>query len=330
MKLTRRLVGALIAFGVWSLTHGAWAQAPDSGAAFPNRMLRLIVPYPPGGTTDIVGRVVAKQLSEVWGQQVIVENRGGGATVIGTEALARAPADGYTLMLATPEFTVNPSLRSNLPYDPVRDFAPVGLIANYPLVLVVHPSVGAASASEFIALAKARPTQLIYGSGGNGGTPHLSMELLKTKAGIDLTHVPYKGNGPAITDLLAGRVHAMFTGMPPVAGYLKAGRLKLLASSGLKRMVSAPDIPTVAEQGVPDFEVLTWFGLLVPAGTPNSIVNTINQTLQRVMVIPETQEKLASLGADLVVSSPAEFKRIIDSEIRIWGEVVRTSNVRAE
>ncbi len=327
MKITRRRFGALAALGAAS----AVAAQPAAGAdEFPTRQVRLIVPFAPGGTTDIVGRVLAQQLGEVWGQTVVVENRGGGGTVIGTEALARAPADGYSLMLATPDFTINPSLRRDLPYDPTRDFSPVGMVASYPLVLVAHPSVPADSAAAFVTLAKTRAGQLSYGSGGSGSSPHLSMELLKAKAGIELVHVPYRGNGPAITDLLAGRIQVMFTGMPPVAGYVKDGRLKLLGSSGTKRMVSAPDLRTIAEQGVPGFDVLTWFGVLAPAGTPQPIIDRINDGLRRTMAMPKTQTGLAVLDADLTVSSPADFRRTLDAEITVWRDVVRTSGARAE
>ncbi|HEX2891020.1 tripartite tricarboxylate transporter substrate binding protein [Vineibacter terrae] len=327
MKITRRRFGALAVMGAAS----AGAAQPAAGAdEFPSRQVRLIVPFAPGGTTDIVGRVLAQQLGEVWGQTVVVENRGGGGTVIGTEALARAPADGYSLMLATPDFTINPSLRRDLPYDPTRDFSPVGMVASYPLVLVAHPSVPADSAAAFVALAKTRTGQLSYGSGGSGSSPHLSMELLKAKAGIDLVHVPYRGNGPAITDLLAGRIQVMFTGMPPVAGYVKDGRLKLLGSSGTKRMASAPDLRTIVEQGVPGFAVLTWFGVLAPAGTPQPIIDRINGGLRRTMAMPQTQAGLAVLDADLTVSSPADFRRTLDAEITVWRDVVRISGARAE
>jgi tripartite-type tricarboxylate transporter receptor subunit TctC len=325
MHVTRRALNALML-----LCPAAALAQPNAGGEYPARPVRLIIPFAPGGTTDIVGRVVAKQLGELWGQQVIVENRGGGGTVIGTEALARSPADGYTLMLTTPDFTINPSLRGNLPYDPVRDFAPVGMVASYPLVLVAHPSVPADSAAAFIALAKQKPGQLSYASGGSGSTPHLSMELLKAKAGIDLTHVPYRGNGPAITDLLAGRVQAMFTGMPPVAEHVREGRLKLLASSGSKRMAAAPNLATIVEQGVPGYEVLTWFGVLAPVGAPPALVQRVNQSLRDVMAQPETAERLASLGADLAVDTPAHFASVLEKELQVWGEVVRASNARAE
>ncbi|TXL75937.1 tripartite tricarboxylate transporter substrate binding protein [Vineibacter terrae] len=327
MKITRRRFGALAVLGAAS---GVAAQPAAGADEFPSRQVRLIVPFAPGGTTDIVGRVLAQQLGEVWGQTVVVENRGGGGTVIGTEALARAPADGYSLMLATPDFTINPSLRRDLPYDPARDFSPVGMVASYPLVLVAHPSVPADSAAAFVALAKTRVGQLSYGSGGSGSSPHLSMELLKAKAGIDLVHVPYRGNGPAITDLLVGRIQVMFTGMPPVAGYVKDGRLKLLGSSGTKRMASAPDLRTIVEQGVPGFNVQTWFGVLAPAGTPQPIIDRVNDGLRQTMAMPKTQAGLAVLDADLTVSSPADFRRTLDTEITVWRDVVRISGARAE
>ena len=297
---------------------------------FPVKPLRLIVPFAPGGTTDVVARAIAPKLGELLGQQVIVDNRPGGGTTIGTDALARSAPDGYTFMLATPDFTINPSLHAKLPYDAQRDFAPLALIASYPLVLVANPALPAQSIAELIAFAKANPGRINYASGGNGSTPHLSGELFKALAGVDLTHVPYKGNGPAITDLLAGQVQLLFTGMPPVASFVKSGRLKLLAVTGAKRHTSLPDTATVQEGGVPGYEVVTWFGFLAPAGVPKPIVDRLNEDIGRALQAAEVRERLASLGADLGTSSPEAFAALLREEIAKWSRVVKSAGIKVD
>ena len=297
---------------------------------FPVKPLRLILPFSPGGTTDVVARAIVPKLGELLGQQVVVDNRPGGGTTIGTDALARSVPDGYTFMLATPDFAVNPSLHAKLPYDAQRDFTPVGLIATYPLVLVANPALSAQSVKELIALAKANPGRINYASGGNGSTPHLSGELFKALAGVDLTHVPYKGNGPAITDLLAGQVQLLFTGMPPVASFVKSGRLKVLAVTGAKRHGSLPDVATVQEGGVPDYEVITWFGFLAPAGVPKRIVDRLNEDIGRALQSPDVRERLASLGADLGTSSPEAFGTLLREEIAKWSRVVKSAGIKVD
>lgn len=298
--------------------------------AFPVKSLRLIVPFAPGGTTDVVARAIAPKLGELLGQQVIVDNRPGGGTTIGTDALARSAPDGYTLMLATPDFAVNPSLYAKLPFDAQRDFTPVALIATYPLVLVANPALPAQSVKELIAFAKANPGRINYASGGNGSTPHLSGELFKALAGVDLTHVPYKGNGPAITDLLAGQVQLLFTGMPPVASFVKSGRLKLLAVTGGKRHATLPDVATVQEGGVPGYQVITWFGFLAAAGVPKPIVDRLNEDIGRALQAPDVRERLASLGADLSTSSPEAFGTLLREEIAKWSRVVKSAGIKVD
>jgi tripartite-type tricarboxylate transporter receptor subunit TctC len=300
------------------------------GQSFPGKPLRLIVPFSPGGTTDIVARAIAPKLGELLGQNVIVDNRPGGGTTIGTDALAHSAPDGNTLMLATPDFTINPGLHAKLPYDSQRDFTPVALIATYPLVLVANPALPAQSVRELIANAKANPGRINYASGGNGSAPHLAGELFKSLAGVDLTHVPYKGNGPAITDLLAGQVQLLFTGLPPVAAFVKGDRLKVLAVTSSRRHASLPDVATVQEGGVPDYEVIVWFGFLAPGGVPRPIVDRLNANIGRALQAPDVRERLASLGADFETSSPEAFGTLLRDEIAKWSRVVKSAGIKVD
>lgn len=297
---------------------------------FPSKPVRLLVPFAPGGTTDLVARVIGAKLSEALGQPVVVDNRGGGGTTIGTEALARAPADGYTIMLATPDFTVNPSLQPKLPYDTLKDFTPIALIATYPMVMVVNADQKLGSVADLIAQARAKPGEINYASAGNGSMPHLCAELFDSLAGVKLTHVPYRGNGPAVADLLAGHVSVLFTGGPAVAGYVKSGKLKMLGVSTAKRHASMPQVPTLAESGVPGYEVTAWFGFLAPAGVPKEAIARINGDIAKALQAPEVREKLASLGAELGTSTPEAFGVLIRDEIEKWGRVVRSANIRIE
>lgn len=297
---------------------------------FPSKPVRLLVPFAPGGTTDLVARVIGAKLSEALGQPVVVDNRGGGGTTIGTEALARAPADGYTIMLATPDFTVNPSLQPKLPYDTLKDFTPIALIATYPMVMVVNADQKLGSVADLIAQARAKPGEINYASAGNGSMPHLCAELFDSLAGVKLTHVPYRGNGPAVADLLAGHVSVLFTGGPAVAGYVKSGKLKMLGVSTAKRHASMPQVPTLAESGVPGYEVTAWFGFLAPAGVPKEAIVRLNGDIAKALQAPEVREKLASLGAELGTSTPEAFGVLIRDEIEKWGRVVRSANIRIE
>lgn len=321
-KIVLQTLAAL--FSVSVLVHDALAQS------YPSRAIRVIVPFAAGGTTDVVARAIAPKLTELMGQQIVVDNRPGGGTIIGTDALAKSVPDGHSIMLATPDFTTNPSLMSKLPYDAQKDFAPVTLIATYPLVLVAHPALPVRSIKELIALAKAKPGQINYASGGNGSTPHLSGELFRSLAGVNMIHVPYKGNGPAIIDLMAGQVQLLFTGMPPVDTFVKSGRLRALAVTGKKRLPSAPEIPTINESGVPGFEVITWFGFLAPAGTPKEIVKRLNGEIGRAIQAPEVRERLASLGAELGTSTPEEYEALLRAEISKWGKVIKDAGIKLE
>jgi tripartite-type tricarboxylate transporter receptor subunit TctC len=297
---------------------------------YPSKTLRMVVPNPPGGTTDFVGRVIAAKLSDLMGQTIVVENKAGAAQVIGTVAVAQAQPDGYTILLAAPEFTLNPSLQSKPPYDPLKDFEPVALVANYPHVIVGSTAVAATSAKELIDLAKAKPDELHFASGGSGSSNHVSAEWFMYSAGIRMTHVPYKGNGPAITDLLADRVQILFTSISPVEQHIKAGKLKAIAVTGSKRLASLPNVPTVSEVGIPGYDFTVWYGFFVPAGTPRTIVDRLNADLVRTMQSPEVREKLAPMGADLTVSTPDGFGTLLRDELVRWTKLAKETGLKVD
>lgn len=322
MKNSFRNVFVTISIGVAALT--AMAQS------YPSKPVRLLVPFSAGGTTDVVARTVGAKLAELLGQPVIVENRGGGGTIIGTEVLARAPADGYTIMLATPDLTINPSLQPKLPYDTLKDFSPIALIGTYPMVLVVNADQKLGSVADLLTRARAQPGQINFASAGNGSMPHLCGEILNSLANIQLTHVPYKGNGPAVTDLLAGHVSVLFTGWPAVVGHVKSGKLKMLAVSTTKRHPTLPDVPTLNESGVPGYDVTAWFGFIAPAGVPKDVIAKLNADIAKAVQSPEVRAKLASLGADLSASTPEAFGALMRAEIGKWGHIIRTANIKLD
>lgn len=302
-----------------------------SQATYPDKPIRLVVPYPPGGFTDILGRQLATQLQTRLGQNVIVDNKGGGGSTIGSAMVARAPADGYTLLLVAPDLAINESLMATrLSYDARKDFSPVIRAAWSPMVLVTHPSVPAKNVSEFLALAKARPGKINFASGGIGTGAHLALELFKTRAGVDLTHVPYKGNGPATSDLLGGQVSAMFLQYAVAKPHVAGGKLVMLATPSGKRSQAIPEVPTIAESGLPGFDVEPWFGIVAPAGTPAAIVNRLNAEIGKIMQQNDVKDMLASVGAAPSISTPQEFGKFIDSEISRWAEVVKTSGAKAD
>ena len=302
-----------------------------SQASYPDKPIRLVVPYPPGGFTDILGRQLATQLQTRLGQNVIVDNKGGGGSTIGSAMVARAPADGYTLLLVAPDLAINESLMATrLSYDARKDFSPVIRAAWSPMVLVTHPSVPAKNVSEFLALAKARPGKINFASGGIGTGAHLALELFQTRAGVDLTHVPYKGNGPATSDLLGGQVSAMFLQYAVAKPHVAGGKLVMLATPSGKRSQAIPEVPTIAESGLPGFDVEPWFGIVAPAGTPAAIVNRLNAEIGKIMQQNDVKDMLASVGAAPSISTPQEFGKFIDSEISRWAEVVKTSGAKAD
>ena len=314
-----------VGFVLAALLAGAQAQN------YPSRPIRFIVPIAAGGGADLVARVIAERLSRNLGQQVVVENRAGGGTVIGAELVARSPADGYTWLLGTAtSHAINASLVKKLPYDPVKDFAPIALVAVLPQIIVIHPALPAASLKDFIALAKKRPGEILFGSPGNGSNNQLGAEMLNIVAGIKTLHVPYKGAGPAITDLLAGHLQFMFTTIPPALPQVKAGRLRALAVAGAKRSALLPELPTTAEQGAHGVEAASWNGILLPAGAPRDIITRLHAEIGVVMKQPEVIERLAGAGVEAAMMSPEEFAAYIESETVRYAKVVKSSGARVD
>lgn len=313
----------ILAVAVLAASISLFAAPSVHAQKFPDRPLRLIVPYAPGGSVDIVGRLLAGKLSEVLGQQVVVENRGGGGATIGTGLVAKAAPDGYTMLLADIAFGANPALNKQLPYDSLKDFQPVALVALLPSILVVDPALPVASARDFVALAKASPGKLNYSSAGIGSMNYLAGEMFRENTGIDVVHVPYQSGAQAIAAILGGQTQFVITTIPPVLQHVRAGKVKALAVSGRKRNPSVPDVPTFAEAGFPEFDVSLWQGVLVPAGTPAEIVARLNADLNRVLAMPDVREKLAELGADPVGGTPAEFAAFINGEIARWGKLIK-------
>jgi len=313
-----------------TLAAATWSSQAATPSAFPERPVRFIVTFPPGALNDLIARTLSPQLTALWGRQVVVDNRPGGGTLIGTEMGARAAPDGHTLLLAAAAHAINPSVYPKLPYDPVKDFAPVSLLASSPYILIVHPAVAAKTFKEFIALAKAKPGQLAYGTTGSGGTSHLMGVMLNMMAGTDTVHVPYKGLAPALIDLVAGQIHYSFGSYSTVSPHLKSGRLRPLAVTSLKRAKSTPELPTIAEQGYPGYEAIPWWGVMVPVATPKPLVARLNADLLKVLQSPEVTERFAAQGLETVGSTPAEFARFLDVEIARWAKVVKAGNVRVD
>ncbi len=305
------------------------AAAVAQGTAYPAKPVRIVVPSSPGGGTDILARVLAQKLSESQGQQFVVENRPGAGQVIGIEAVARSAPDGYTLLMAASAIVINEVLYAKPPYDTLRDFVPVTLGASLPNILVVHPALPVKSVRELIALAKARPGQLNYSSAGSGTSPHLSMELFRLMAGITLTHVPYKGTGPATVDLVAGQVQLSMPNVLTALPQIKGGKLRGLGVTSAKRATGLPDIPAIAET-LPGYEAIQWYGLLAPAGTPREIVNKVQAETARILVLPEVKARLAADGADAVGNRPEEFAAYIRTEIAKWGKVAKAGGIKLE
>jgi len=295
---------------------------------FPNRAIRLVVPYPPGGGTDFFARAVSAKMAEDLGQQVVVENRPGASTIIGAEAVAKSAPDGYTVLLGdTATYAANPSLFKSLPYDPVRDLAPVTLTARFALILVAHAGVPYSTVREFIAAAKAAPGTIDYASPGPGSPHHLAMELFRQAAGVTLTHVPYKGGGPAAQDLIAGRIPVMFLDLTTMAPQLKAGKIKALAVSTEQRIAALPEIPAVAESGVPGYDASAWQGLSVAAGTPPAIIGRLNTAFARAAADGPTRQRLADLGTEFIAGTPEQMAAYIRSETAKWSKTIRTANI---
>jgi tripartite-type tricarboxylate transporter receptor subunit TctC len=301
-----------------------------SAESYPSKPIRFVVPFAPGGTTDIIARLLGQKLTEDLGQPVIIDIRGGAGSMIGTEIAAKSPPDGHTLLLSNIGLAFNETLYPKRTYDALRDLAPVSLVGITPNAFVVHPSVPARTMKEFLAFAKARPGQLAYASGGIGSSSHLSMELLQVLSGIRVNHVPYKGAGPALIDVAAGNVPFQLNSMPAVMTHVSSGRLRALAVSSAKRSHAAPDLPTIAESGVPGYEYVTWYGLLVPAQTPKPIVARLNGAVQKAVGTRDVSEKLGQQGVETGASTPEAFTGIIQADIEKWRKIIRNANIKSE
>jgi tripartite-type tricarboxylate transporter receptor subunit TctC len=322
MKLLRHLATALLA----CLPLFAFAQAGN----YPAKPIRIVVPFPPGGATDEAARLIATKMGEHWGQPVVVDNRPGAGGNVGSDIVAKSAPDGYTLVMGvTGSHAINISLYSKMPYDPVKDFIAISQVAVVPNVLVVHPSVPAKNLAELVALAKTEPGKLNYASLGNGTAAHLGMEMLKTAAGIDVTHVPYKGSAPAVSDLIAGQVQMMVDGLPSSLPHVKAGQLRAIALTSLHRSPSLPDLPTIAET-YPGFYADAWSGLFAPKGTPQPVIDKLSTEVQRILHLPDVRQKLAALGAEPVGSTPVEFEAHVKREIAKWAKVVKSSGAKVD
>ena len=322
MTLLSRFYAGLILFCCCGFFAAAHAQA------FPTRTVRLVVPFAAGGSTDIIGRVLGQKLNEMWGQPVVIDNRAGGSTVIATDIVAKSPPDGHTLLVTPAPFTIVPSLIAKLPYDPQKDFEPITLINTTPLVVVVHPGVPARSVRELIALAKNRPGALNYGSSGSGGSNHLAGELFNAMAGVKMVHVPYKGNAPALADLLGGHVDLVFNGLTSALPFIKSGKLRVLAVTSINRAGALPEVPTLDESGLKGFQAVAWNGLTAPARTPKEVIAKLNADVLKVIRSPELVEKLKAEGSDPVGSSVEEYTRFLRDEIAKWSKVIKFANVR--
>ncbi|MEW6258187.1 MAG: tripartite tricarboxylate transporter substrate binding protein [Pseudomonadota bacterium] len=328
---TRRARPNRRAFLVLAALSLALPAAPAMAETYPSKPVKLIVPYPAGGTTDIIARLIATQLSEKFGQPFVVDNRAGASGAIGASAVAKSAPDGYTLLMGTANtHGINSALQKSLPYDALKDFAPVTVVASTPNVIVVNPAFPAKTLQELIALAKAEPGKLNYGSTSSGGSPHMSAELLKMMTGINITHVPYKGAAPMLTDLAGGHIPIGFDNLPSAMPFIESGKLRALAVTTAKRWPGAPNIPTVAESGVPGYEVSGWFGILAPAGTPPAIVDQLQKAVAEAVAKPEVRKQLETVGAEPVANTPQAFAKQIEADVARWKQVAETTGVKLD
>ena len=315
----------LLALSTWGLVGAAGAQT------YPTRTVRIIIPFAAGGPGDTVGRMVAPKLAEAWGQQVVIDNRGGANSIVGSELAARAQPDGYTLLIVSAGFAINVSLYPKLPYDSARDFVPITPVSFGPSIVCAHPSLRVGNLKEMIALAKAKPGALVYASSGVGAPgSHLGMELLKVNAGLDIVHVPYKSMAPGVTDLIGGQVHLAVPTIVVALPHVRSGRLRAIGVTSLERSPAAPDIPTIAEQGMPGYEANNWYSILAPAGLPPAIVAKIHADVAKVLHQPEVRERMASLGMEARAMPPAEFQAYVKSEVVKWAKVIKAAGVKPE
>lgn len=313
------------------LTFAAPALAAQTAGDYPNRSIRLVVPFVAGGSTDIVARLVAQKLTEAWDKQVVVDNRSGANGAIGMEIVARATPDGHTLVLGyIANLGTGPALNPKLPYDAIKDFAPISHIVSAPSIAVIHPGIAAKNLQELLALARVKPGAIAFGTAAIGSIGHLTGELLNRLAKVQMTHVPYKGGGQAVIDVVAGQIPMVIIGMTAASPHVRSGRLRAIATTGATRSFAFPEVPTIAEQGFPGFSADAWYGLLTTAGTPRPIVDKLNAEVVRIMKTPEAKERMANVGFEIVGSSPAEFAKLIREEIPRWTKIVREGNIRAE
>ena len=318
------MLRTLIATITFTLSALALAQT------YPTRQVRIVVPFPPGGTSDILARTIGARLSAPLGQPVVIENRPGAGGNIAADHVAKSAPDGYTLIMGTSSLAISQSLYKKLTYDLVQDFAPITQAVNYTNLLVVHPSAGVKSVDELLKLARAKPGSLSYGTAGNGTPPHMTGELFKAYTSVNIVHIPYKGGAPAIADLIAGQIPMMFDNVPPLLPHVRAGKIQALAVTSLARIGVLPDVPTLHELGLKDFDAVGWNGLLAPAGTPRDIVARLNTEVVRVLRIPEVRDQLTSQGADIVGNSPEQFAAWIRAEVKKWAEVVKVSGAKID
>jgi tripartite-type tricarboxylate transporter receptor subunit TctC len=321
------LVRTLASAFCWSLFFLAGSSAAQT---YPTKPIRIIVPYAPGGSTDVLFRIFAPRLSEVLGQQALIDNRPGAASTIGLDIVAKSPPDGYTIGVANIAYGANPSIYRKMPFDSEKDLAPVGLVSIVPMVLSVHPSIPAKTVKEYVALAKSQPGNLAYGSAGNGSANHLATARFAHMAGINLQHVPYKGGGPAVVAIVGGEISTLFATIPSAIQHFKSGRLRALGVSSAKRNAALPDLPTVAEAGVPGYEAIEWQGVMVPAGTPRDVILKLNQAFIRIAGMPDVKERVAALGSDLVTSTPEEFDAFVKRELAVWSKVVKDVGIKID
>lgn len=328
-KMSLVHVPRLLLLCALSLAGAGAASAATPAEGYPSKAVRIIVPFPPGGGSDVFGRMIASSLSERLGQQVIVDNRGGAGGIIGTELAAKSPPDGYTTALVAGSFTIYPAL-VKLRFDPVKSFTPVARLSTGPNSLVVHPSVPARSVKELIALAKRHPGQLMFGTAGIAGTPHLSTELFRIMAGIDILVVHYKGGGPSIVDLLGGHIHALIGSLIQTMPHIKSGKFRILGTSGARRSAMLPDVPTIAESGLPGYETSVWFGLMAPEGTPPQAIERLNREIKVILESDETRKRFLIEGVEPDYLNPADFAAFINREMRSWAQVVKQANIKLD
>ena len=324
LKMKKWLSAALVCLSGVSIAGLAHAQS------WPTKPIKLIVPYPPGGGTDVIARIVQEPLAKELGQQVIIDNRGGAGGSIGSALAAQSPSDGYTVLFTLSSHTINPAIYTKLPFDTEKDFSSVVTVASLPQILVANPNFPAKTVKEVIEMAKAKPGSISYASVGNGSPGHLAGAMMATDAGVDMTHIPYRGGGPAVTDVMAGQVPLLWVSIPAAAQFVKAGKLRALAVSTVKRSAVFPDVPTMVESGFKGFEVDSWYAMFVPAKTPQAIIDRINKAAVNVLAQPEVKERLLGQGAEAVGDSPAQLSGVVKKEIAKWKQVVKSANIKVD